>query len=139
MWKTQIDHGCFQFLLPEAAQREQAPSMRVPHSFIYTRGSKSEDLLAVVNFLYHGEANVFQQNLDSFLAIAEELQLKGLMGKTDEKIEDYKEVEKYLSSTFSSKIPKTAVHRQAPNRNIHNLEEYRTLTVDHSWKQFCGL
>ena len=30
------------------------------HLFIYTRGSKSEDLLAVVNFLYHGEANVFQ-------------------------------------------------------------------------------
>ena len=95
-----------------------------PHPLIYMRGMKSEDLLAIVDFLYCGEANVFQDNLDSFLAIAEELQLKGLMGKTDEKIEDYKEVEKYLSSTFSSKIPKTAVHRQAPNRNIHNLEEY---------------
>ena len=28
------------------------------------------------------EANVFQENLDSFLALAEELQLKGLMGNT---------------------------------------------------------
>ena len=63
--------------------------MRVPHSFIYTRGSKSEDLLAVVNFLYHGEANVFQDNLDSFLAYAEELQLKGLMGKSENKPEDF--------------------------------------------------
>ena len=47
---------------------------------------KSNDLLAVVDFLYCGEANVYQENLDSFLAIAEELQLKGLMGNagTDE-------------------------------------------------------
>ena len=77
-----------------------------------------------MNF-YHGEANVFQESLDSFiLAIAEELQLKGLIGKTDEK------VEKSLSSTFSpAKIPKTAVHRQALNRNIHNLGENGTLAI----------
>ena len=51
-----------------------------PHPLIYMRGVKSNDLLAIVDFLYCGEANVFQENLDSFLAIAEELQLKGLMG-----------------------------------------------------------
>ena len=45
------------------------------------RGVKSDDLLAIVDFLYFGKANVNQENLDSFLAIAEELQLKGLMGK----------------------------------------------------------
>ena len=38
---------------------------------------------APVDFLYRGEANVYQENLDSFLAIAEELQLKGLMGQTE--------------------------------------------------------
>ena len=42
------------------------------------RGIKSDDLVAMVDFLYFGEANVYQENLDSFLAIAEELQLKGL-------------------------------------------------------------
>ena len=56
---------------------------RHPHPLIYMRGVKSDDLSAVVDFLYKGEANVFQENLDTFLAIAEELQLKGLMGKTD--------------------------------------------------------
>ena len=54
-----------------------------PHPLIYMRGVKSENLLAVVDFLYRGEANVYQENLDSFLAIAEELQLKGLMGQTE--------------------------------------------------------
>ena len=52
------------------------------HPLIYMRGMNSEDLVAIIDFLYCGEANVFQDNLDSFLAIAEELQLKGLMGKT---------------------------------------------------------
>merc|ERR1712129_594572 len=49
-----------------------------PHPLIYMRGVKSEDLLAMIDFLYFGEANVYQENLDSFLAVAEELQLKGL-------------------------------------------------------------
>ena len=49
------------------------------------RGVKSDDLFAIVDFIYCGEANVYHENLDSFLAIAEELQLKGLMGKPDEK------------------------------------------------------
>ena len=104
-----------------------------PHPLIYMRGMKSEDLLAIVDFLYRGEANVFQENLDSFLAIAEELQLEGLMGKTDEKVEDYKEDEKFLPSTFSHnnmKIPKSFVQRQAPAyKNINNLGENRTLAI----------
>ena len=44
-----------------------------PHPLIYMRGVKSEILVAMIDFLYHGKANVFQENLDSFLAIAEEL------------------------------------------------------------------
>ena len=51
-----------------------------PHPLIYLRGLKLDDLKAILDFLYCGEANVFQENLDSFLAIAEEFQLKGLMG-----------------------------------------------------------
>jgi len=39
----------------------------------------------MVDFLYFGEANVYQENLDSFLAVAEELELKGLMGSGAEK------------------------------------------------------
>ena len=54
------------------------------HPLIYMRGVKSVDLVAMVDFLYSGEANVYQENLDSFLAIAEELQLKGLQGSKEE-------------------------------------------------------
>ena len=56
-----------------------------PHPLIYMRGVKAEDLVAMIDFLYFGEANVYQENLDSFLAVAEELQLKGLMGSGAER------------------------------------------------------
>ena len=84
-----------------------------PHPLIYMRGVKSGELLSILDFLYRGEANVFQDNLDSFLAIAEELQLKGLTGKIGGRVE---EDEKPLPSTFLSaktKIPKTSFKRPA--------------------------
>merc|ERR1712129_287775 len=56
-----------------------------PHPLICMRGLKSEDLVAILDFLYFGEANVYQENLDSFLAVAEELQLKGLIESGAEK------------------------------------------------------
>ena len=57
-----------------------------PQPLIYMRGLKSKDLVAIIDFLYHGEANVYQENLDSFLAIAEELQLEGLYGNQTEAV-----------------------------------------------------
>ena len=50
------------------------------HPIIYMRGLKAKELFAVVDFIYHGEANIYQEDLDEFLALAEELQLKGLVG-----------------------------------------------------------
>ena len=42
-----------------------------PHPLIYMRGIKSEDLMSIIYFLYLGEANVCQDDLDRFIAIAE--------------------------------------------------------------------
>ena len=38
-----------------------------PHPLIYIRGVTTENLMAMVDFFYCGEANVHQENLDSFL------------------------------------------------------------------------
>ena len=46
-------------------------------------GGKSSNFKALVDFIYFGEANVFQDELDIFLALAEELQLKGLDGSSN--------------------------------------------------------
>ena len=58
------------------------------HPLIYMRGLKSEDLVAIVDFLYYGEANIDQENLNTFLTIAEELNLKGLNRESRENQSD---------------------------------------------------
>ena len=52
------------------------------HPWIYFRGFQNQDLQAILDFVYYGEANISQENLDSFFAIAEELKIKGLIGQT---------------------------------------------------------
>ena len=50
------------------------------HPLIYMREVKFEDMAAILDFLYFGEANVYEENLNSFLSVAEELKISGLMG-----------------------------------------------------------
>ena len=45
---------------------------------------QSRELEAVVDFVYQGRANILQENLEDFLALAQELQLKGLAGVSEE-------------------------------------------------------
>ena len=63
------------------------------HPLIYMRGIKSNLLVTIMDFLYHGEANVLQDDLDSFLALAEEFQLRGLCGDSQSKEEQQNEVQ----------------------------------------------
>ena len=44
---------------------------------------KSKDLVAMVDFIYNGETNVCSENIDAFLALAEELQIKRLTVNDD--------------------------------------------------------
>ena len=56
-----------------------------PHPLVYMRGVRKSELIAILDFIYCGEANVDQENLDAFLALAEEMQLKGLTGSAENK------------------------------------------------------
>ena len=50
------------------------------HPLIYLRGIKAKDLTHILEFMYHGQVNVYEEDLQHFLALAQELQLKGLGG-----------------------------------------------------------
>ena len=95
----------------------------IKHSqpLIYMKGVKSDDLTAIVDFLYYGEANVYQENLDSFLAIAEELQLRGLEGSKDQQRsyeeEQLKPKEKYKTDSNQS----TLRTQQIVKKTTHDL------------------
>jgi len=48
------------------------------HPLVYLKGVKFGDLQSVLNFMYQGEVSVAQEELNSFLAVAEDLKVKGL-------------------------------------------------------------
>ena len=87
-----------------------------PHPLIYMKGVKSENLVAMVDFFYHGEANVFQENLDSFLVLAEEFQLKGLRGNQTEK-----ESSEVFPPPAKKKDPSTQQTPKAAPKPFHHL------------------
>jgi len=58
---------------------------RHEHPLLYLKGVKFTDIVSVLNFMYHGEVNVAQEELNSFLAIAEDLKVKGLTQNETEK------------------------------------------------------
>ena len=90
---------------------------RHPHPLIYMRGLKSEDLLAIVDFLYFGETNILQENLDSFLALAEELRLKGLTGNDNSSKSEEPKTEA-LSTKRNNPVKRenSKEHRNPPNQ-----------------------
>ena len=90
-----------------------------PHPLIYMRGVKYANLLAILEFLYRGEANLFQDDLDSFLAIAEELQLKGLIGTSEERFGYSNRDEKYFPEQSVPDI-KNEIANQVISHTIQN-------------------
>ena len=49
-----------------------------PHPLMYMKGVAVKELLAILDFIYLGQANIFQEDIHDFMAVAEELQVKGL-------------------------------------------------------------
>ena len=55
-----------------------------PQPLVYMRGIRASEMVALLDFIYYGEANIFQEQLDSILALAKEIELKGLSGNSEE-------------------------------------------------------
>ena len=53
------------------------PNSTNPHPVVFLRGVKASDMERVLDFVYRGEVNVAQEELNSFLAVAEDLKIKG--------------------------------------------------------------
>jgi len=68
----------------KATFRQQSNANKHPNPYIYLRGVTYSDLVSILDFIYNGEVNVAQEELNSFLAVAEELQIKGLTNRDKE-------------------------------------------------------
>ena len=75
-----------------------------PHPLIYMRGVKAEELLAMLDFLYFGEASVNQESLEAFLSLAEEVELKGLTNTSGSNNQEYETKPPPTENNFEQKI-----------------------------------
>ena len=99
-----------------------------PHPLIYMRGVRAEDLLAMLDFLYIGEAKVVHENLDTFLAIGEDLKVKGL-GGTPAKIKG----EQLVGEAESPKQKVAAKRKPGKSGGTSNLEERNAKPTETSF------
>ena len=94
------------------------------HPLIYMRGTKAKELAAIVDFIYIGEAKIFQDDLDTFLALAEEIKLKGLSGIEKEEPEELRQdnVDKYHGGQLNMKSATVIDKEQGDNKNTTQKE-----------------
>ena len=96
-----------------------------PQALIYMRGLKFNDLMSMLDFLYQGEAKVYQEELQTFLALAQELELKGLNGSEEELLENKEATQQYAPSKIADED--TKLSKIESNQNIFQ----RTLVSTH--------
>jgi len=93
--------------------RKSQPGSGQGHTILYLRGVHSADMQAVLDFMYHGEVSVAQEELNSFLSVAEDLKVKGLTQKQSDnaptpKVPEFTErkVQESNNSPYSNYEPK---------------------------------
>ena len=92
------------------------------HEVIYMRRLKGEDLIAMVDFLYYGEANVERESLDSFLGLAHELRLKGLTESAELHDREFRTKEEM-------KIEERKLYDQTTSNILRPLNVYNSLAT----------
>ena len=65
----------FKFILKENVQA---------NSLLYLSGINSINLGFILDYIYHGEVNIYQEQLEMFLESAQKLEIEGLLGGTED-------------------------------------------------------
>ena len=60
-----------------------------PYPLVYLSGVSSVNLSFILDYIYHGEVNLFQEQLDCFLESAKKLEIEGLL--SDQLISEYQD------------------------------------------------
>ena len=103
------------------------------HPLLYLGGVSAANLKYVIDFIYNGEVNVAQDDLNSFLLAAEELQVKGLTQKDSSNTSNDKQSRNKVSHSTTTpqqqqqkNITKYSSPQQHYNRN--NIVEVEATT-----------
>lgn len=101
--------------------------MKHPHPMVYLRGVDSNLVMALMSFLYEGEASISKEELDNFLGAANDLKLLGLTGEPEDplvKTSNKKDAENYGEKKAKHKTHKkeVAFDMRVPKTEEGNLD-----------------
>ena len=101
------------------------------HPLLYLRGVKHRELQSVLDFIYHGEVNIAQDDLNSFLLVAEELQVKGLTQSQSEspgkKFGDQSRGEKRELTSSAARTKSKEIRSQPPPQSAPAEEDIQEI------------
>ena len=88
------------------------------HPFLFMRGLKTRQLTTMVDFIYLGEVNIHQEDLDGFLLLAQELELKGLTEEDNGS--------EHMERNRSEIAPEGKYEKVNRNRSLLDIESSKT-------------
>ena len=96
------------------------------------------DLQSVLNFIYDGEVSVAQEDLNSFLALAENLKVKGLNQETNSEEKQHRQQQNILWNRMARPAPTDHAPVQEKTFHIQNQHEPTSqlagLSMPLQWK-----
>ena len=95
------------------------------NSLMYLSGVNSINLGFILDYIYHGEVNIYQEQLDSFLESAQKLEIEGLLGGDTEDSQ-----ESFHKGEIMSQQPEESI-KQANNYHYNKVEETSLASIDN--------
>ena len=92
-----------------------------PYPLIYLRGVKYETMQSLLNFLYVGEASLAQDNVNEFLSIAKELEIKELCNNHEKE-----KATEITPNSFEDEVDNNDVKKEATVEQNCSTEENET-------------
>ena len=120
-------------VLSASSQFFKSILMKNPHShpLLYLSGVDSTSLGFVLDYIYQGEVQIYQENLDRFLTVAERFKLEGLINLPDNNKQEEEKVYQTLEESASALSPTiTSGHRQNSQAKRIVKPETETVMVD---------
>ena len=100
------------------------------HPLLYLSGVDSKSLGFVLDYIYQGEVQIYQHDLDNFLEIAQKLKIEGLLATVDPepKKEDFNFKNSPTESSFGDSESEQE-RKVYQNRSVRNVHSDKTVSV----------
>ena len=100
------------------------------HPLLYLHGVQSESLQLILNYIYQGEVQIYQEQLDQFLAVASDLQIMGLqqsiINENKNKNHEYNESKSDLKNYLIEDTENVKIFSSENERKIDSLIDNKT-------------